>query len=381
MITREEFQRRQEAARRLAADAGFAGLIAVGRSFYDRPGPLAYLTNHFPPFPATAFSPGMRGLGHGVLVLPVAGDPVLCIDLRPYRKDLVAVDDVRQSNDLVELVAGALREKGLATARLGLAGWDILPLAFYRDLTTLLPDLVLEPADALLNRLRRIKSEAEIGLLRRAARIAGAGLEGALRAVRPGVTEAEVCAAGTAAALRAGADFVRYLRVHSGPWSAAGSRWPQATDRRLEPGDLVALDIIGAYQGYQFDVNRSTVVGEPDDRQRRLLEAVYLASRRMVEHCWPGTPAAELVRVARRCLDEFGFGAYAAGMMGHGIGLETVEDPYIVADSDAVLEPGMVLAVEPGVFIPGWGGANIEEILVVRDGPPEVLTLIPARLW
>jgi len=141
----------------------------------------------------------MRGLGHGVLVLPVAGDPVLCTDLRPYRKDLVAVDDVRQSNDLVELVAGALREKGLATARLGLAGWDILPLAFYRDLTTLLPDLVLEPADALLNRLRRIKSEAEIGLLRRAARIAGAGLEGALRAVRPGVTEAEVCARGLAA--------------------------------------------------------------------------------------------------------------------------------------------------------------------------------------
>jgi Xaa-Pro aminopeptidase len=152
-------------------------------------------------------------------------------------------------------------------------------------------------------------------------------------------------------------------------------------DRRLEPGDLVALDIIGACQGYQFDVNRSTVVGEPDDRQRRLLEAVYLASRQMVEHAWPGTPATELVRAARRCLDELGFGAHAARMMGHGIGLETVEEPYITADSEVVLEPGMVLAVEPGVFIPGWGGANIEEIIVVRDGPPEVLTLIPARLW
>ncbi len=381
MISRDEFYRRQESARKLAAEAGFTGLMAVGRSFYDRPGPLAYLTNHFPPFPATAFSPGMRGLGHGLFILPVAGDPVLCIDPRPYRKELVAVDDVRQSNDLVELVAEALREKGLAGGRVGLAGWDILPLAFYRDLMALVPELVLEPADGLLNRLRRVKSDAEIGLLRRAARVAGAGLQGALQAIRPGVTEAEVCAAGTAAALRAGADFVRYLRVHSGPWSAAGSRWPQATDRVLEPGELVALDIIGAYQGYQFDVNRSTVVGEPNDRQRQLLEAVYLASREMVEHCWPGTPVAELVRVARRCLDGLGFGAYAAGMMGHGIGLETVEEPYITAGSDAVLEPGMVLAVEPGVFIPGWGGANIEEIVVIRDGPPEVLTLIPARLW
>ncbi len=381
MIPREEFYRRQESARKLAAEAGFAGLLAVGRSFYDRPGPLAYLTNHFPAFPATAFAPGMRGLGHGVFILPVAGDPVLCIDLRSYRKELVAVDDVRQAGDLVRLVAEVLREKGLAGGRLGLAGWDILPLAFYRDLVNLLPELRLEPADDLLNRLRRVKSEAEVGLLRQAARIAGAGLEGALKAIRPGVTEAEVCAAGTAAALRAGADFVRYLRVHSGPWSAAGSRWPQATDRRLEAGDLVALDIIGAFRGYQFDVNRSTVVGEADRRARQLLEAVYLASRLMVEHCYPGVPAAELVRVARRGLEELGFGAYAAAMMGHGIGLETVEPPYITADADDVLEPGMVLAVEPGVFIPGWGGANIEEIVVVRDGPPETLTLIPARLW
>ncbi len=381
MIPRDEFYRRQESARKLAAEAGLAGLMAVGRSFYDRPGPLAYLTNHFPAFPATAFAPGRRGLGHGVFILPVTGDPVLCVDLRGYRKELVAVEDVRQAGDLVGLAAEVLREKGLAGARLGLAGWDILPLAFYRDLTGLLPELRLEPADDLLNRLRRVKSEAEIGLLRRAARVAGAGLQGALKAIGPGVAEAEVCAAGTAAALRAGADFVRYLRVHSGPWSAAGSRWPPATDRPLEAGDLVALDIVGAYQGYQFDVNRSTVVGEADGRTRRLLEAVYLASRLMVEHCYPGVPAAELVRVARRGLDELGFGAYAAAMMGHGIGLETVEPPYITADAEDVLEPGMVLAVEPGVFIPGWGGANIEEIVVVREGPPETLTLIPARLW
>ncbi len=381
MIPREEFYRRQESARKLAAEAGFTGLLVVGRSFYDRPGPLAYLTNHFPAFPATTFAPGMRGLGHGFFILPVVGDPVLCIDLRSYRKDLVAVEDIRQAGDLVALVAEVLREKGLAGARLGLAGWDILPLAFYQDLTGLLHELRLEPADDLLNRLRRVKSEAEVDLLRQAARVAGAGLQGALKAIEPGITEAEVCAAGTAAALQAGADFVRYLRVHSGPWSAAGSRWPQATDRRLEAGDLVALDIIGAFRGYQFDVNRSTVVGEADHRTRQLLEAVYLASRLMVEHCYPGVTAAELVRIARRGLEELGFGAYAAAMMGHGIGLETVEPPYLTADTEDILEPGMVLAVEPGVFIPGWGGANIEEVVVVRDGPPETLTLIPAWLW
>ena len=94
-IAADEIRLRQSRARALAAKAGYDALFVVGRSFYDRPGDLAYLTNHFPPFPTTVFSEGNRGMGHAVFLLPVEGEPVLLTDARKHRPDLVAVDDVR----------------------------------------------------------------------------------------------------------------------------------------------------------------------------------------------------------------------------------------------------------------------------------------------
>ncbi len=99
-ISPEEIRGRQELARQAAAKAGYDALLVVGRSFYDRPGDLAYLTNHFPPFPTTVFSEGNRGMGHAILLLPVVGEPVLLTDARKHRPDLVVVDDVRAAGDL-----------------------------------------------------------------------------------------------------------------------------------------------------------------------------------------------------------------------------------------------------------------------------------------
>lgn len=383
-ISREEVLARQEAVRQRLAGAGLDGLLVVGRSFYDRAGDLAYLTNHFPPFPATVFSGHQKGLGHGLFLLTPSGPTVLIVDGRAYREDMVVADEVRAGSDLAAVLVHLLRQRGLATARIGLVGEDILPVAMWRALTQALPALELPAADHLVRELRARKSPDEQRLLRRAAAIAAAGLDAAVRLLRTGdpVTESDVCAAGIAAAMREGADFVRYLRVHSGPFSAWGSRWPQAMPRPIRPGELVDLDIIGAYWGYQFDVLRTTVAGgRPDPEQRRVLEAVLEATRRAVAACRPGTPCEEVVRVANAYLDEQGYGPYARTFMGHGIGLETVEEPYLVPGDRTPLEPGMVLCVEPGVYIPGWGGVSIEEEVIVTDGVPEQITLYPARLW
>ena len=231
-IAPAEIRERQTRAKQATAAAGYDALLVVGRSFYDRPGDLAYLSNHFPPFPTTVFSEQMRGMGHGFLLLPVAGEPLLITDPRGHRRDLVPIKRAVAAADLGAAVVSALREAGLDRGRVALADEDILPAAFARYFRDELPALALVPDDSIVSRLRRIKSPAEQQLLREAARCADAGLRTAVERIgQTGVTERDVCAAGIAAAIEAGADFVRYFRVHSGPWSAAGSRWPPALDR------------------------------------------------------------------------------------------------------------------------------------------------------
>ncbi len=382
-ISREEVRARQERARELAEREGYDALLVVGRSFYDRPGDLAYLTNHFPPFPSTVFSETNRGMGHAIFLLPVSGAPVLLTDPRRYRPDLVAVDDVRAMADLGSATVQLLRERGLERARIGLVGDDILPAAFDRQFRTELPALCLEPERSIVAGMRVIKSPAEQALLRRAAICADAALTAARDTIRAGnVTERDVCAAAFAAGLRAGADFLRYVRVHSGPWSAYGSRWPQAMDRRIEPGDVVALDAIGAYQGYQFDVNRTTVAGSPDDETLRLLETTLEATEAAVAACIAGALIADVVAAAERVISRSPYADVFAGMMGHAIGLETVELPYVARGDQTELIPGMVLCIEPGLFVPGKAGAAIEQEVIIREsGPPEVITPTPGRLW
>ncbi|SVE61831.1 uncharacterized protein METZ01_LOCUS514685, partial [marine metagenome] len=186
-------------------------LLVIGRSFYDRMGDLTFLTNHFPPFPAGAFSKESRGAGHGVLLLPAKGDPILLVDRTGYRKDLVPIQDVRITSIIAPTVQEALTERGLTRARAGIVGEDIMPLALYRDLTTALPEIMWEPADEIVRSIRGIKTEAEIDLLKEAARIADASQMAAIAACIPGNTEADVCAAAIAEGIRQGADFVRYV--------------------------------------------------------------------------------------------------------------------------------------------------------------------------
>lgn len=383
MISAREVRERQATARDLAAAKGYDALLVVGRSFYDRPGDLAYLTNHFPPFPTTVFSDENRGMGHAFFLLPVEGEPVLLTDARRHRPDLVAVDDVRAANDLGEAVVDLLRERNLERASVGLAGLDILPAAFDRSFAAALPDLKLEPETEIVAGMRAIKSEAEQALMRRAALCADAALTTATEMIRAGdVTEREVCAEAIAAAMRAGADFVRYFRVHSGPWSAMGSRWPQAMDRAIQPGEVVALDAIGAYNGYQFDVNRTTVCGEPDEDTRRLLETTLSATQASVDAAVAGAVVDDVAQAAVAVMEASPYGDYFRGMLGHAIGLETVELPYLQVGDRTELRPGMTLCIEPGLFLPEVAGAAIEqEVIIQPSGPPEVITPTPMRLW
>jgi Xaa-Pro aminopeptidase len=391
LVPAPEIEARLARVRETAASRGLAGVLAVARPFYERPANVAYLTNHFPPFPTALYWGEMRGLGHAALVLPADGEPVLLIDTT-WRRDLVPIADVRRARpraagpgflpDVAAAVAEVLEEKGLGAGRLGLVGDDIVPLRMYRDLTARLPRLALVTLDDVVAQMRMVKSDAELRMHRMAARVCDAGYEGLAAEIAPGVREADVSAAGLAATMRAGADFVRYVRTYSGPHSAEGVRWPQATGRRIAAGELLVTDIVGAHRGQQFDVNRTFVVGRrPSDQQRRQLDAALEATRAAIEAARPGAAASALVAAANRVLEARGFGAYARAFIGHGIGYETIEPPLLSSDDHTPLAPGMVLCVEPGIEVPGEEGVRIEEEIVVTDGPAEVITHFAPRQW
>ncbi|MFO7245224.1 MAG: Xaa-Pro peptidase family protein [Bacillota bacterium] len=378
-IPPDRFHERRERFRQELRAAGLDGAVVVGRSFYDRPGDLAYLTNHLPPFPASEFTGEASGLGHGALVLAAGGGEILVAD--HLREDLVAVEDRRLGSDVARLTAEAVRELGLAGRQVALVGSDVLPLAWYRCLEETAPGTIFVPFDEPLRRLRRIKDEDEIEALRRAAAVGEAGLQAALERSRPGASERDVGAAGTAAALAAGADFVRYFRVHTGAWSLRTHRWPPATERAAQDGEAVFLDIIGAAGGYQFDILRTTAAGAPGPELERLLETALAVQDAVLAAVRPGVAVPELFRAAEAAAERAGFRGELGTFMGHGIGLETVEAPLLAASSAAVLEPGMVLCVEPMLRLPGVAGASIEDEIVVRPDGFEWLTRLERRVW
>lgn len=112
-----------------------------------------------------------------------------------------------------------------------------------------------------------------------------------------------------------------------------------------------------------------------------MMNAILKTLARVTEAIRPGMVVGELVTQGLRRLEEAGYGAHASRFMGHGIGLETVEAPALTPDDQTRLEVGMVLCVEPAVYIPGWGGGSLEDEVIVRDGEPEVITTTALRLW
>jgi len=381
-ISHEEFLDRQARTRELAASAGYAGVMVTGRSFYDRPGALAYLSNHFPPYPATEVDAALPGLGHAVFLLPVEGPATLVLDGGFYHDELIVADEVQVAQDMTLETAAVLNELGLNSGQVALVGEDILPSVFFGELTDEVPNLELVPDKQLVAGQRLVKSPAEQASLRQAAEVAKVGLQMAVEAILSGITERQVCAVGNAAALSAGADYVRYLRVHSGPWSAWPIRWPPATDRILESGDIVTLDVVGACQGYSFDVRRTTVCGKPNSETRSLLESALVATERAVDAARADATAESVYRAGCEALSETGFGDHLPSFVGHGIGLETVEAPQLRPGVETRLEPGMVLCIEPGIYIRDLGGACVEqEVIVAEGGPPEVISTFATQLW
>lgn len=394
-----EFGERRSRLRELAAERDLDGVLAVSRGANgaDWGADILYLTNHYSAFPQIPDRPGQwSGRGHSGLVMPVDEDATLVVEIPDWREDLVPVEDVRVELDLWGGLATTLRDRGLESGRVGLIGREsILHVAIER-IREQLPNLELSWADDLIEGMRRIKSPAEIVLMRESTRVGSEMVSAFVEAAVPGATEADCVLAALNCGIPQGA-FPLDIPVASGPnvdhflWERMPS-WSSV--RRLEAGDMIHPDMYGTVNGYFYDMVRTTVAGrKATDEQREVLEASVAVVEHIIEGMRPGVPCGELFDRGAAWLEENDFEVPGAEVsegvamlgqsypsFGHSLGLAW-ENPSLVPGEAALLEPSMVIAVEAEVGRPGAGTGAFEHNVLVTDDGVEVLTTHAANVW
>jgi Xaa-Pro dipeptidase len=244
-----------------------------------------------------------------------------------------------------------------------------------------LPGASFKDCGPLLARLRAVKDGAELDLLRAAAEVVDRAVTRlAAEELRPAHTERELAAAAGAFLREAGGEALAFDPVVlTGPKSALPHGASDASE--VAEGDLVIVDIGASVGGYCADISRTFVAGAtPDSRQRELFEVVREAQAAGVRAAVAGALCKDVDRAARAVIESAGLGRHFVHRTGHGLGLEVHEPPYLTATNDEPLEEGMVVTIEPGIYIDGYGGVRIEDDVVVRAGAPEVLTRAPIEL-
>ena len=233
------------------------------------------------------------------------------------------------------------------------------------------PELV--PTGPMANRLRAVKDAEELAMLVTAIELADGAVEAVGARLRPGMTEREVAWDIERTMRDLGADGISFNTiVGSGPNGAKAHHSP--TERMLEAGDGVVIDTGALYQGYCSDITRTFVLGEASGQFRKVYDIVLAAQETAEAAATAGMTGAEVDGLARSVITEAGYGDDFGHSLGHGIGLAVHELPGVGPNSHEPIEDGMVFSVEPGIYLTGWGGVRIEDLVVMENGRPRVLT-------
>jgi Xaa-Pro aminopeptidase len=258
-----------------------------------------------------------------------------------------------------------------------------MTVAERKRLADLLPSGVrLRNAPALVERARMVKEEAELTLIRAAVQLGATLFDRALEVLRPGAREAEVAAEMEYAARRGGGEEMSFPTIIA---SGARSALPhgRATQQAITPGGFVVCDFGVILAGYCSDQTRTVWVGADsgakesratEKEARHAYESVKEAQEAAIAAVRPGVSVGEIDAAARKVLRKAGLGRYFTHSTGHGVGLEIHEAPRVAAGQKEVLQPGMVITIEPGVYFPGKWGVRIEDMVAVGEGGCEVLT-------
>lgn len=349
----EESARRVAAVRKRLVDLDLDGLLVTA------PENIRYLSG---------FTGSLGYLVIGADAGEIVGDSRYWLQMEAEAPGFTLVRS-GQSAGLWALMAERIKALGLR--RVGFESQHLTVDQHQRLRAAAPEEVALTPTNGVVEELRMLKTPEEIALLRRVAVIAGRAFDRVRSAIRPGLRERDVAFLMEQTFRELGADGPSFETiVATGDHGALPHG--RASDRVLEDGDMVVVDFGARAGGYNSDTTRTIVVGEPTLEQRRVIEAVRRAQVESMALMKPGVTADAIDRRAREVLageaHAFGHG------LGHGIGLMVHERPFLSASDRTPLQAGMVITNEPGIYVPGWGGVRLEEMVLVTDDGPEVLT-------
>ena len=314
-----------------------------------------------------------------MLVLPREGDARLVVPRLEAPRvvaqpDLFEIVPWEETDDPIELVAELIGSKA-ASAAIGDTTWA----RFVLDLQLALPGVAWVRASEVLSEIRMVKDDQEIAALRAAAKAVDQ-IAVEMRDRRfAGRSELDVHRELVERMLALGHERSNFAIVAAGEHAASPHHEPTA-DRVISPGDIVLCDFGGTMRGYCSDITRMFHVGEPPAEVRDTYEVLTAAQEAGVQAATIGTPCAEVDAAARRVITDAGLGEYFVHRVGHGIGQEAHEDPYMVAGNPLPLVAGHAFSVEPGIYREGRFGMRLEDIVIATDAGPQRLNNAPRDL-
>jgi len=347
----------------------------------------------------TYYASGFRAIIYSRPVLVLVSDkPALIIPEleETHARQRSVIQDIRTYSDMalgglsgkstlqlaIDLLVEVLHERELEGRRVGfeptgftLEGYNYLSGAWKAR---------LDPTKGIVERLRMVKDDDELRLIRIGAELADIGMQVESDASRPGATEIEILAKGNAAMLlEAGKRYPDLsITASSRPVSGAKTVLPHSipSGKPLARGDVVIHGTGCVVDGYYSEDERTIFVGDPRAEQRRLFDVMLSAQQAAIDAIRPGVPCNHIDRAARSVIEDAGFGKAFIHRTGHGIGIDIHELPFFAASDDTVLQPGMVMSVEPGIYVEGLGGFRHSDTIIVTEDGCNVLTKYPKTL-
>ncbi|MEX1029380.1 MAG: Xaa-Pro peptidase family protein [Paenibacillaceae bacterium] len=277
-----------------------------------------------------------------------------------------------QANVLDSILKSAL---ALHITKLAFEAHD-MSFETYTSYASKLQGIELVPAGKWIEQLRMVKNEAELVIMREAALLADDTFNHIVGLIKPGMRELDIALEMEFYMRRHGATSTSFETIVA---SGERSALPHgvASERIVQSGEFVKLDFGAYYQGYCSDITRTVMLGKPTDRHRDIYHIVLEAQLATLEGIRLGMTGREADAIARNIITKHGYGDLFGHGTGHGLGMEIHEAPRLSLTSDTVLEPGMVVTVEPGIYIAGFGGVRIEDDVVITSAGVDILTHAP----
>ncbi len=315
-------------------------------------------------------------------IIPIEQDPtVVCPSFEEERiRRSTSITDIQtweEDDDPFELLKKCLSDLELTSSPIGLDPkfW----FEFYSRLVAVLPQTKFVNGGPIMEKARITKSKDELNLMQRASSLTTEGILKSIEQVSVGMTESEVGRIVSENLFKLSSEpEPAFCLVQSGPNSAIphGS----ASDRSIEKNDILLIDAGTTVAGYHGDITITTVIGDPSEKFKKIYEIVLRANRVAFEKMREGVPCEDLDKVARDLITSEGFGEYFTHRLGHGLGLEVHEHPYIVNGNKRKLKAGMTHTIEPGIYLLGKFGVRIEDNVVVTKDGAEWLSNVPREI-